>query len=365
MKDFNKPDFVFNKSPLLMCDYLASSELDQKLKKYYGVSSERELLDILASDFYYLPVRDISQNEGFMSCYKKKLMTDEKHRRCSLGILWNRGAYNSKFSVDESIDAPLKNAVSVKDILQYNYPKAEDFDFSALIRHAEENSDRITIGGLWTGIMGDSYRLYGFERFLTDIAMEPEIVHTLIDRLTEMYLSLNDKYFSQLNKSLDIWFFGNDFGSQMGMLMSEDMWYEFFYDNIKSLCQLAHSYGKKVMMHSCGGIAPIIPHLISAGVDILDPIQTTAKGMEPRVLEESFGGKIVFHGGVDTQQLLPFGTPEQVETESTSLIEIFSKNNSYIFAPSQILSKDVPCENVDAMYKAYKAYKKYRYSGTD
>jgi len=104
-----------------------------------------------------------------------------------------------------------------------------------------------------------------------------------------------------------------------------------------------------VMMHSCGGIKPLIPYLIEAGVEILDPIQVTAKGMRPEELIPEFGGKLVSHGAVDTQRLLPTGTPEEVAAECRRLIGLF-KDSGYIFAGSQILNDDIPTENIAAMY---------------
>lgn len=335
----------------LMVDYLAVPEADKKLKQYLGVSTEKELLDAINSDFYYYSVRDISQNEGFMKCYQNSLPVSETRRQCALGITWNRGAYDSKFAVDEAVDAPLKHVTSSEEILRYPFPTPELFDFTCLLEEAEQHKDRVKIGGLWTGIMGDSYRMYGFERFLTDIALEPDLIHTLIDKLTDVYLALNNKYFETMKGNLDIWFFGNDFGSQMGLLMSETMWCEYFYDNIKRLCDLAKSYGITVMMHSCGGIRPIIPHLIRAGVEILDPIQITAKDMQPDQLAEAFGDALIFHGALDTQQILPYGSPEDVKRETHRLLSIM-KDKGYIFAPSQVLNKDVPAENMASMYQA-------------
>ena len=153
---------------------------------------------------------------------------------------------------------------------------------------------------------------------------------------------------------MDVWFFGNDFGHQGGLLLSKEMWRDFFFDNIKRLTALAHSYGLKVMMHSCGAVSEIIPDLIGAGVDILDPIQITATGMEPQTLAEKFGGKIVFHGGVDTQNVLPFGTPEEVAAHAHEVAETLGATGGYIFAPSQILGPDIPMENIVAMYEAIK-----------
>jgi uroporphyrinogen decarboxylase len=333
-------------------DYIAHKLTDEKLKRHIGADTEVQLLDYLGSNFYYLSCRDISQNEGFMKCYKHKLDVNETERTCSLGIRWIRGAYDHKFCVDEATKGPLENISSKQEILSYKWPKPSDFDFSTLFDECEMNAQRVIVGGLWTGIMGDSYRMYGFEKFLLDMAMRPEFIKTLVDKITEVYLKLNDYYFSTLKGKMDVWFFGNDFGSQNGLLLSPEMWYRFFYDNIKKLTSLAHSYNLKVMAHSCGSISEIIPYLIKAGVDILDPIQVTAKGMEPETLAKKFGGKIVFHGGNDTQHVLPESSTEQVREHALYNIRTFGRNGGYIFAPSQLLGPDIPVENILAMYNA-------------
>ena len=128
-------------------------------------------------------------------------------------------------------------------------------------------------------------------------------------------------------------------------------------DNFKKICNLAHSYNIQVMMHSCGAIFEIIPMLIQAGVDILDPVQVTAKGMEPKKLKKSFGDQIIFHGGIDTQQILPKGTSDQVKQHCIDTINIFGKNGDYIFAPSQVLCPDIPVENIDVMYRTAREHK--------
>jgi uroporphyrinogen decarboxylase len=333
-------------------DYLAHRETNDKLKRQLNLSSEQELLDFLHCDFFYLPGRDISQNEGAVPFYKGNLAFTETERTCPLGIRWKRGAYESKFSVDSAISGPLdKPDLTVEDILAFPWPKAADFDFSPLLDIAKLNSNRTRIGGLWTGIMGDSYRMHGFQNFLLNLAMNPEVIHALIDRMTEMYLELNDKYFATLKGNMEIWFFGNDFGSQESMLMSQEMWLDFFYPNIQKLCALAHSYNLKVMMHSCGAIEPLIPHLIEAGVDILDPVQVTAKGMIPAELAHKYGGKITFHGGIDTQNILPFGKAEDVRRHVVETVEALAPTGRYIFAPSQILGSDIPLENIITMYE--------------
>ncbi|MEK6795228.1 MAG: uroporphyrinogen decarboxylase family protein [Spirochaetota bacterium] len=333
-------------------DYLAHRTADAKLRAHFGVRTESELLDILGADFYYLSCRDISQNETCLPFYKKPLAMNETERTCPLGIRWHRGAYDAKFTVDEAVAGPLANAETEADILSHAWPTPKDFDFSPFIRECNENNDRVIIGGLWTGIMGDSYRTMGFEKFLLYAAMNPGMIKTLINKLTDVYLSINDAIFSQLKGRMHIWFFGNDFGSQNGLLLSKDMWCDFFFENIKRLTSLAHSYGLSVMMHSCGAIAEIIPLLIDAGVDILDPIQVTAKGMDAAALKRDFGGRMVFHGGIDTQEILPRGSVDDVRGHVMSTVKILGALGGYIFAPSQILQTDVPVGNIEAMYRA-------------
>lgn len=181
-------------------DYLAHPETDRRLRAALGVSAEREILDRLGADFFYLPGRDISQNEGALPFYKHaaRLALCATERTCPLGIRWRRGAYASKFAVDEAIAGPFADSATAADILAFPWPRVSDFDFSPLQAEADANRNRIRVGGLWTGILGDSYRMFGFQDFLTAMAAEPERVHALVDRMTGMYLELNDAYFTAL-----------------------------------------------------------------------------------------------------------------------------------------------------------------------
>lgn len=349
------------KTGKLPIDYMPSKLTDEKIRSSlnisYDLKGERELLNYLGADVYYLSARDISQNEGFHTCWKKKPIITQKDRACSLGIKWKRGAYNSKFSVDESIGSPLHGVTNPKDIIAYPWPKKEDFDFSPLLDEAEMHADRAIVGGLWTGILGDAYRMLGFQDFLLYSALYPDVIHTLIDTLTDVYLELNDTYFQTMKNNMDIWFFGNDFGSQNGLLMSREMWLDFYYEPIRKLIQLASSYNLHVMMHSCGSIEPLLNDLIELGVEIIDPVQITASGMDPPFLAEKYQNLLTFHGGIDTQQILPFKKPEEVSEHCTYIVDTFSDKTGYIASGSQILDNDIPLENIIAMYTTLKAIK--------
>ena len=333
-------------------DYSAHPQSDRQLREYLGINSEEELLDTLGCDFYYLPGRDISQNEGYKPFHiGRPLEETQTERVCPLGIRWRRGAYDAKFIADEAIIGPFENGVTAKDILAHAWPKPADFDFSALQGICETHAGRVLIGGLWTGIFGDSYRMYGFQHFLTDMALKPKIVQTLVDRMTEMYLQLNETIFTLLRGKIDVWFFGNDFGHQNGLMFSIPMWEDYFAENVKRLCEHAHGHGLRVMMHSCGAISKLIPLFIETGVDILDPIQVSAVGMRPAVLKESYGRGIVFHGGIDTQHVLPGAEPDGCREHARQILDILGQDGGYIFAPSQIYQPDIPVENIAAVYE--------------
>jgi uroporphyrinogen decarboxylase len=339
-------------------DYLADPETDHRLKRFYGIRTEDELLDVLNCDFYYLPFRDISQNESFLPFYKGPVLKmTETERMCPFEIQYRRGAYNSKFAVDEVIKGPLENATHPEDILNHRWPSMDWFDLDPLHAECENHKERVIIGGMWTGILGDSYRMLGFQNFLMNMAMNPSLIKTLVDRMTEFYLELNDRVFSVLKGKIDIWFFGNDYATQNGLLFSIAMFEDFFLENIKRLTALAKSHGLKIMEHTCGAVSELLPLFIEAGIDIIDPIQVTAKGMEPAVLKERFGENIVFHGGIDTQQILPRESPAAVYEHACEIMNVLGQNGGYIFAPSQILQSDIPVENITAMYRAAMDFK--------
>lgn len=334
-------------------DFQASAGYERKLRELVGVQSEEELLTALGCDLYYLSVRDISQNESAGAIYTgPKLRATETERECPFGITFRRGAGAAKFAVDEAVEGPLQGASSSRDILAHNWPDPKWFNVDALIEECEANTSRYVVGGFWSGILGDSYRLIGFENFLLQLALNPELVKTLVNRMTEFYLELNERLFVSLKGKMDIWFFGNDFGSQSGLLFSPDQFDEIFLEDYRRLVSLARNYGLKVMAHSCGTIRPLLDRFIDIGIDIIDPVQTTASSMDPAELQRDFGDRIVFHGAIDTQSVLPRGTPREVADHVEGIIRTLGENGGYILSSCNLIQDDTPLQNVLAMYQA-------------
>jgi uroporphyrinogen decarboxylase len=149
---------------------------------------------------------------------------------------------------------------------------------------------------------------------------------------------------------LDIAYFGNDFGTQRGLFISPAHWERFFRQPLKRFFDVSHEHGCKVMKHSCGAVRAIIPSLIADGVDILDPVQVRAAGMGLPELVRDFGDRLAFHGGVDTQRTLPFGTPADVRAEVRSYLDLTRDRGGYILTSSQNFIADIPDANILAMY---------------
>jgi uroporphyrinogen decarboxylase len=179
--------------------------------------------------------------------------------------------------------------------------------------------------------------------------LRPEMAHWLMDRFTDFYLGFFDRMLTAAKGQIDILRVADDLGTQRSLFFSADMFRTFIKPRLKKLVDMAHSHGVKFMFHSCGAIRPLIEDLIEIGVDILDPLQAAAHGMEPRALKDACDNRICLHGGICTQYLLPKGTPEEVREEVRRRLDILGAGGGYILAPCHVLQTDVPTENILAM----------------
>jgi uroporphyrinogen decarboxylase len=158
---------------------------------------------------------------------------------------------------------------------------------------------------------------------------------------------------------VDILRFGDDLGMTTGMFMSQEKYQTIFKPRHTKLCEYVHKHsGMKTFLHSCGSIYPILGDLIEAGYDIINPVQTTAKQMDPAVLKKEFGRDIVFWGGgCNTQSVLNQGTPQQVYDHTRKMIDIFFQDGGFVFNTVHNILPDVPGENMLALYRAVNEYK--------
>lgn len=196
------------------------------------------------------------------------------------------------------------------------------------------------------------------DNFLMDLLVEPANVEKLLDALLEIHLSSLEKICNAVGDVADIIRFGDDLGMTTGMFMPKEIYQSVFKPRHKILCDYVKSNSNmKIFLHSCGSIKPIIPDLIEAGFDILNPVQTNCRDMEPIGLKNEFGNEITFWGGgADTTHILNKKSPDEIRKHVLERLEIFSKGGGFVFNQVHNILPDVPPENIMAMFNAVKEF---------
>lgn len=215
---------------------------------------------------------------------------------------------------------------------------------------------KVALGMMWSAHFQDACAAFGMENAMMNMVAAPEVYEAVNDKIMEFYLKANEIFYEATKGKLHAVLIGNDMGSQRCLMISPEMVRRFVIPGCKKLVEQAHSYGLKVIYHSCGSIADIIPDLIKAGVDVIHPIQALATGMEPQGLKEKFGDKVAFCGGVDTQDLLVNGSAEDVQAKVKELRTLFP--TGLILSPShEAILPDIPPANIKALFdEATKIY---------
>jgi len=197
------------------------------------------------------------------------------------------------------------------------------------------------------------------DNFLMDLATDPDNVHRLLDALLEIHLATLDRVFEAVGDVADIIRFGDDLGMDRGPLMSPDTYRTFFKPRHAALNAYVHQHTTlKTFLHSCGSIHKLMPDLIEAGVDIINPVQISAKDMEPWRLKADFGADITFWGGgADTRVVLPHGTIDEVKDHVRRNVETFAPGGGFVFVPAHNMLPDIPPQNIEAMFEALDEYR--------
>lgn len=227
------------------------------------------------------------------------------------------------------------------------------------------NTDKALVCHVGCAVFEAGQQQFGFEDFYYNLAAEPEMIHYWADKMTDAYCVMLDKMLDRIGKYIDIALFGgDDLGTQESTQMSVAMYREMIKPYHTKIYQFVHKKAPnvKVGLHSCGAIKDLIPDLIEAGVDVLNPIQISAKGMDPRELKERFGKDLVFWGGgADMQGFVNSAkTPEEVYNHVWELLDIFAPGGSYIFAQVHNILDNISPEKIIAIFQAALDYREGR-----
>ncbi|MFH1022205.1 MAG: uroporphyrinogen decarboxylase family protein [Planctomycetota bacterium] len=319
-------------------DFWGTEEVLERLRKDLGVQSDIEIFDRLGID------------RPFGVGARRKVNHHPADPEADIwGIRYRRVDYGSG-SYNEGVTQPLAGAETPSDIKSFQWPDPAD----CTVDHIPGELARAE--GRWVSAGGyEPFLLYGrmrgLEKSFEDLMERPELAEAILVRIFEYHYAVNRKVFEAGAGRIDMTCVAEDLGSQESLLMSPALYRKFLKERQRAMIQLAKKFGMRVLYHSDGAVRPLIPDLIEIGIDILNPLQWRCPGMELDGLARDFGGAIAFHGGVDNQKTLPFGTPADVREEVRRNLSIF-RGRRYILAPCHNIQPVTPTENILALYAA-------------
>jgi uroporphyrinogen decarboxylase len=328
----------------VLCDYWATAEVTDRLRKELACPSDRALFERLGIDKLVLlgPTHPLAKEDTW-------------HIQ-SLWSIWHVEVTNISYgdglgTYEEAVSNPLAKAETAADVERFDWPDPALFDVEGMRAKCEAWHSYPILGGCYEPFYLYC-RLRGMEQALADLAVNPAVAEAALERIYYIHESAIRRTLEAAKGLIDFIYVAEDLGTQDTLLMSPASFRRFLKPRMRKMIDLAHSFGVKVMHHDDGAIRPLLPELIEIGIDVLNPIQWRCAGMGREELARDFGKSLVFHGGVDNQQTLPFGTPDDVKQEVAENIRIFRRGKGYIVAPCHNIQPNTPTANILALYEA-------------
>jgi len=339
--------------------YRGLPETDAKLCAHFGLGpvdeNWHELAERLGADLF-----SGGSSMGRYARISPKYVgpADDSHSLFHLDYVWGlipRQVSAATHTYVDWTDHPMASYTSVRQIEQYPSPRIEDFDFSSMAVDAGATRRALSSTGRLNHVFMIAARLRGMGRLLSDMAAEPILAEAIINKVGEFAVEFNHRALQQIGSQLDLYGLWDDVAMQNGMMMSPAHWNRYLKKWYERLYADAKSHALKVFYHCCGSFHPIIPTLIDIGVDILDPVQTSAREMDLGTLKRRYGSNVCWHGGIDVQGLLPHGSVTEIRDAVRRAEDLFGHNGGIVLGPSHEITPDSPVENILAVYGRYPA----------
>lgn len=254
------------------------------------------------------------------------------------GVQWDQ-------SVDKDIGVVCNQALTADTVDEFQWPDAHAPERWNALRHATAHRDgRFLVANLGFSLFERAWTLYGMENLLMDMMAAPDFVHRLLDAILEHNLARIEEACAL---EIDAMMFGDDWGSQQGLITGIDRWREFIGPRVRAMYQAVRARGKYVFIHSCGRVDSLFPDLIESGLHCFNPFQPEV--MDPFEMKKRYGAQLSFFGGISIQRTLPYATPAQVREEVKRLLNEVGRDGGYIASPSHAIPGDARPENIAAM----------------
>jgi len=323
--------FAYEETDIVPYDVIIEPEAEDRLNDYYGNGEWESKVQKHLAIVSYPIWAQVEPVEDF-------LVRDEH------GAVWDfsrRPFHLVEFPFKE----PSLKGYDFGAVTQVVLDGLDESSAEIIIR---DNPDKFVLGQLNFGLFERSWMLRGFENVLIDSIQNPAFYEELLDRILEMQLALVDKL---CEMPVDGIFLGDDWGDQRGVILGPDRWRRFIKPRTARLYERIRSAGKVVLTHCCGNVFDIIPDMIEMGLDVLESLQPEA--MDVYAIKRKYGKNLRLWGGLGTQQVLPFGSPQEVRDEIRRLIKELGKGGGYILAPAKPLMEDIPAENAVAVIEEF------------
>ena len=333
---------VINRQPVdrIPTDIWATGEVWEKLRDHFGEGADI-MAELHLDGFGHVGPEYVGPSLPTMPANQSVDMWGIRRRR----VPHEGGAY------DEQYFWPLAAARTMDDLDKYTWPKTDWFDYSGMKAKAQAGARTHAVHCGYMAPFLTHNILRGLEQSLVDPLLDPEFTHYLIGRISDFDYEHHRRMFEACKGCIDIAQVTDDLGSQTGPLISMELYQEFYAPHHKRFIDLCHEFGLKVFHHDDGSCRAFLPLLADMGIDILNPIQWTCPGMDMKELKAEFGDRVCFHGAIENQRILPFGTPEDVRAEVRHCIDdLAGDGTGYILAPCHNLQVNTPVENIIAMY---------------
>lgn len=341
---------ALNRDPVdrLPVDLWHTPEIGSQLRKHCGVESDLDVYRALKLDKIVWDFMEYETDEGDSA--GSQVGAEAVGARTMWGVPLT-GVQAGAAHYDEFGEAPLKGYEEAASLDDYPWwPNVDRFNYPKALEIARGASEEFAVIGPWVSFFEIYCQLRGLEQAMMDLALNPGLVDAVLDRVEHIQMGMMERFLTEAGDTVDLVFISDDIGGQNGLLMSPDMWQRHLQPRMVRWCKLIHSLGKKVFYHTDGAAEPLIQPLIDCGIDVLNPIQHACPGMETGPLKEKYGSRVIFHGGVDNQHVLPFGSTDEVRSEVRMLLDTLGAGKEgFICCSCHNVQAGTPVDNVLAM----------------
>ena len=336
----------------------------ERLKKHFGVveenritSSMMQVVDVNERILQALDIDTRAVNPGPPDKGKDQFVGENQYKD-EWGVVRVKPPGGIYY---DQVSAPLSGPITVSDIV--NYPWPDPYDKGRLrglkerVREIRESTDCAAVLNLPSAFVHVSQYLRGFEDWYVDIAADRRLAEALFDAVLDVNMATCDELLKEVGAEVDVLMASDDVGIQSGLMVSGEAYRSLIKPRHRKYFELLHDRSPaKVFFHTCGSVAAILDDLIEIGVDILNPVQVSAAGMDPETLKQRCAGRLAFWGGIDTQHVLPRGTVAEVKAAVERTIDVLGAGGGYVLCAVHNIQPDVPLENILAMYTHAREY---------